>query len=55
VLGEWQTALELGRWALHRFGVSAHEVQGMIQRLRVQGPVAGAGLRQAALRMRWRN
>lgn len=43
VLGEWETALELGRRALHRFGVSAQEAQGMIQRLRVQGPPAGAG------------
>jgi CPA2 family monovalent cation:H+ antiporter-2 len=40
VYGEWETALELTRRALHRFGVTAQETRGIIQRLRVQGTPA---------------
>ena len=40
VYGEWETALELARRALHRFGVSAQETRSIIQRLRVQGAPA---------------
>jgi CPA2 family monovalent cation:H+ antiporter-2 len=40
VYGEWETALELARRALHRFGVTAQETRGIIQRLRVQGASA---------------
>ena len=40
VYGEWETALELTRRALHRFGVSTQETRAIIQRLRLQGTVA---------------
>ena len=37
VYGPWETALELTRRTLHRFGVSAQEARGIVQRLRLQG------------------
>lgn len=36
VLGEWELALEMTRHALGRFGVGTLEVQGLLQRLRLQ-------------------
>jgi len=40
VLGEWETALELTRRTLHRFGLSGPETQAIVQNLRMQGALA---------------
>jgi CPA2 family monovalent cation:H+ antiporter-2 len=41
VYGPWETALELTRRTLHRFGLSAQEARSIIQRLRLQGTQIG--------------
>jgi hypothetical protein len=42
IFGEWETALELTRRALHRFGVSQAETQAIVQSLRARGRLPDA-------------
>ncbi|HEX5939858.1 MAG TPA: cation:proton antiporter, partial [Dehalococcoidia bacterium] len=41
VFGEWETALEMTRRALHRFGLSRGETQAIVQALRTRGRLPG--------------